>query len=223
MENKFTDYYRIGGIAGMKSGERQYINDIQRSLCVNPKSKLVYYKPGKCAGTSIFRHILQPMGGWIVQKDNPNEWYEWMDNVTDEQIKGYFSFIFVRNPFSRLVSAWNDTLRPEGHTDFKKFVKEKVFEDGIPTQLHFQTQSSLVETPDASVSNLNFIGKVENINADWERMCNLANILYKPMVHVKQKRNEYGHYTEHYDDETIELVSNLYQRDLEVFNYKFGD
>ena len=111
MENRFTDYYRLGGIAGIKYGARQFETDIQRSLCVNPSKKLIYYKPGKAAGTSIFRTILQPMGGWIIQKDNPIEFAEWIDNITDDEIQKYFSFIFVRNPFSRIVSSWNDTDR----------------------------------------------------------------------------------------------------------------
>jgi len=219
MENKFTDYYRIGGVAGIKVGKRQYISDIQRSLCVHPINKWIYYKPGKAAGTSIFRTILQPMGGWIIQKDNPNEFSDWIENVTDDVMEEYFSFIFVRNPFSRLVSAWNDTLRPEGHVDFKRFVKECVFNNGVPTQLHFQAQSSLVEVPDASASNLNFIGKVENMNNDWLKLCSMIKIPYVPMVHVKAKN--YGNYMDYYDDETVELVTKMYQRDLDIFDYKF--
>jgi len=224
MENKFTEYYRQ---------ERQYINDIQRSLAVNPIEKLIYYKPGKCAGTSIFRTILQPMGDWIVKKDDGREFGQWIKDITDEEMDKYFSFIFVRNPFSRLVSAWNDTLRPRGHTDFKKFVKEDVFRGSgyrgrrsyhrdIPTQLHFQTQSGLVEVPDGSKNNLNFIGKVENINDDWEELCSKIHIPHVPMVHAKNKRHEYGNYKDYYDEETIELVSDMYRRDLQIFNYKWS-
>ena len=46
MDNRFTDYYRLGGIAGLKTGKRHFENDIQRSLCVNASRKLIYYKPG---------------------------------------------------------------------------------------------------------------------------------------------------------------------------------
>lgn len=218
MENRFTDYYRLGGIAGIKYGERQFETDIQRSLCVNPSKKLIYYKPGKAAGTSIFRTILQPMGGWIIQKDNPIEFAEWIDNITDDEIQKYFSFIFVRNPFSRIVSSWNDTDRVR-YPKFKDFVKEGAFNDGIPTEIHYQTQSSLIETPDSEVSNINFIGKVENIDEDWKELCSLANIPYVPMVHAKSRN--YEHYTSFYDEETVSIVTEMYQRDLDIFNYKF--
>ena len=119
MENKFTEYYRQ---------ERQYINDIQRSLAVNPIEKLIYYKPGKCAGTSIFRTILQPMGDWIVKIDDEREFGQWIKDITDEEMDKYFSFIFVRNPFSRLVSAWNDISRSY-YPDFKEFVYDGIFDE----------------------------------------------------------------------------------------------
>ena len=139
--NKFTNYYRLGGICGLKTGKKRFENDIQRSLAVHPDKKLILYKPGKCAGTSIFRSILQPMGGWIIQKDNPKEFSSWIENITDDEMDKYFSFIFVRNPFARLVSFWNDTYRST-HPNFKEFVKIKdnIFKDNIPMLLHYQTQ-----------------------------------------------------------------------------------
>lgn len=223
MDNRFTDYYRAGGTQGLTTGKREYINDIQRSLIVNPIQKLVYYKPGKCAGTSIFRHILQPRGGWITQKDNPKEFGQWIDNITDEQIREYFSFIFVRNPFSRLVSFWNDSEHKQTYPEFKDWVKAEgtVFNSDIPTELHCQTQSSLIELPDGSKSNINFIGKVENIDKDWANLCTASNINYEPMVYIKKKNHKF--YTDYYDDETKNIVREYYQRDIQVFDYKFGD
>jgi hypothetical protein len=226
MENKFTDYYRLGGIGGINLGRENFKDvreipwDIQRSLCVNPSKKLIYYKPGKAAGTSIFRVTLQPMGGWIIQKDNPNEFSNWMKNITDEEIDKYFTFIFVRNPFARLVSYWNSTHRAQ---PFKEYVKQKdrIFKDGVPTFLHHQTQSSLVETPDGTKSNLNFIGKVENINDDWYKLCSIINIPPTPLVHHRSGSQPYEYYTSFYDEETIAIVTEMYKRDLEVFDYKF--
>ena len=225
MDNRFTDYYRLGGIAGLKTGKRHFENDIQRSLCVNPSRKLIYYKPGKAAGTSIFRMTLQPMGGWIIQKDNPKEFSQWIETTTDDEMDKYFSFIFVRNPFSRLVSYWNDTERSsqDGSSEFRQFVKRKdnIFKDGVPTALHYQTQSSLVEIPDATKSNLNFVGKVENIDEDWSKLCSTVGIPHKKIG--RHKSRTYEHCTSLYDDESKKIVTDMYQRDLDVFNYKFGE
>ena len=118
MENKYTDYLRL---------KRDYNYDILRSICVNSTSKLIYFKPGKSAGTSIFRRNLQPKGGWIIQKDNPKEFNNWLQNITDKELNSYFKFIFVRNPFSRLISAWNDIDKPY-FPDFGKFIQEGIFD-----------------------------------------------------------------------------------------------
>ena len=226
MDNPFTDYYRIGGIGGIKYGREKYNHlkeipwDIQRSICVNPAKKLIYYKPGKAAGTSIFRVLLQPMGGWIIQKDNPVAFSAWIQNVTDADLSQYFSFIFVRNPFSRLVSVWNDKKNQyKLDKDFKKFVLNEngIFDNEVPRGIHLQRQSSLIETNTGVKCNINFVGKVETINDDWETLCLCAGIPFRPMVHAQARPHE--HYTSFYDTETANKVVEIYKRDFEIFGY----
>ena len=60
---------------------------IQMSICVHPKFQRIYLKPGKVAGTTIFRKALQPMGGWIIQKDNQKEFSDCIDNKTDDELE----------------------------------------------------------------------------------------------------------------------------------------
>tara|TARA_Y100000592_G_C5465782_1_gene316618 strand:+ start:874 stop:1566 length:693 start_codon:yes stop_codon:yes gene_type:complete len=226
MDNKFTDYYRLGGVGGIKIGRNKFKGvkeipwDIQRSICVNPSKKIIYFKPGKAAGTSIFRVLLQPMGGWIIQKDNPQKFYNWMSQITDKEFNSYFKFIFVRNPYDRLVSVWNDKKHVYRLSkNFKDFVmnKNSIFIDQVPKYLHLQTQSSLVETTSGLETNLDFVGKVESINKDWKDLCSCIKIPHKPMVHAQARRHKY--YKLYYDDETVEMVQKLYKRDFEKFNY----
>ena len=220
--NKFTDYYRIGGIGGIKSGNRQFNSDIQRSICVNLDKKLIFYKPGKCAGTSMYRRVLEPRGGWMHQKDYGKKFSDWMDQITDKEWEGYFSFIFVRNPFARLVSCWNTIAR---HIPFKEYVKSGIIVNDVPKILHYQTQCSLLETPDLSYkTNVDFIGKVENIDEDWKKLCSITGISYTPLPRAKSnggRGGTYPNYTTFYDDESREIVEKMYARDLEMFNYKF--
>jgi len=226
MENKFTDYYRIGGIGGMVSGARQFESDIQRSLCVHREKKLIYYKPGKCAGTSLYHGILKPkMGGWITQKENEMEFNNWIANITDKEWESYYSFMFARNPFDRLVSCWNTIGRS---MSFKDFVKSGMFtEEGVPKLLHYQTQISLLEVPDQSYRvDLNALLKVENINNDYKT---LANEIGLPDVDVPVMKSNggrggsYQHYTTFYDYETVSIVEKWYERDLWLLGYEFGN
>jgi len=220
MVNTITDYYRLGGPAGLKFNERQFDSDIQRSICVNPSKKLIYFKPGKAAGTSIFRVILQPMGGWIIQKDNPNQFSKWVNNIADKELDEYYKFIFVRNPYARLVSVWNDKKSEYNlNKNFKDFVmtKDSIFVNSVPRHLHLQSQSSLVETPSGFRTGVNFVGKVETIDEDWQTLCFCADIPYRPMVRAQVRKH--ADYRTYYDNEATERVQNLYSRDFEMFGY----
>jgi|TARA_R110000787_G_scaffold51004_4_gene121107 hypothetical protein len=211
MNNPYTDYLR-------KQSNTE--NFILRSICVHPKLKIIYFKPGKAAGTSIFRKNLQPRGGWVIHKDNPSEFNKWLQNINDKELNNYFKFTFVRNPFSRLVSYWYDTFLSV-YPNFKDLVKEGIFnKKGNPKKLHFQTQSGLFSTPEGNILDLDFIGKVENIDNDWEILCNKINIPFQKLGHYT--KNSYNKYTTYYDKKTIEIVSKWYKKDLEIFNYKFN-
>ena len=98
-------------------------------------------------------------------------------------------------------------------------------------------------------SDLDFVGRFENIQQDFDVICkqldvpliklshknrslslfrrdnNLYQILktIKDSLSVNQKRNTFEKYTEYYDDETIDWISKIYEKDIEVFNYKFGN
>jgi len=213
MNNSYTDHLK------------KQINDntgtsILRSICVHPKLRLIYFKPGKAAGTSIFRKNLQPRGGWIIQKDNPTEFNNWVQNINDKELENYFKFIFVRNPFSRLVSYWHDTFL-SSYPNFKDLIKDGIFDKkGNLKKLHFQTQSGLFTTPGGDTLNLDFIGKVENINNDWEVLCKKINIQYQKLGH--HSKNSHNNYITYYDNETIDIVSEWYKKDLQIFNYKFN-
>ena len=226
MANPFTDYYRAGGIGGLKIGRQAYQGvreipwDIQRSLCVNTEKKIIYFKPGKAAGTSIFRVLLQPMGGWIIQKDNPIKFTNWINNITDDEFNQYYKFIFVRNPYSRLVSVWNDKKTQYNlDPDFKRFVtkRDNIFTNDVPRGLHLQKQSSLIKTPSGITTNLDFIGKVETIDEDWKTFCTTIGIPHRPMVTAQKRIHK--PYREYYDSISADSVYNIYKQDFEIFNY----
>ena len=209
MDNKYCEYLRL---------PRSHEFNILRSICVHPQSKIIYFKPGKVAGTSIFRKVLQPMGGWVIIKDNPLQFNEWLQNITDDELESYFKFIFVRNPFDRLISAWNDISRSY-YPDFKEFVYDGIFdENGNPRKLHYQLQSSLIETPVGYGLGSLFIGKLENLQGDWKELCGILDIPHQ--VLGKHSQSNHEHYTTYYDDETKNMVSQLYKRDFELFDYK---
>ena len=70
-----------------------------------------------------------------------------------------------------------------------------------------------------------FIGKVENLEVDFKLLCKHLNIEYQslPILNKSENANYYSHYSQYYDDETLEIVQNLYEDDIKLLGYGFDD
>lgn len=175
------------------------------------------------------------------------------DHVTygliDEQaFNSYFKFAFVRNPWDRIVSEYKYRRHP-GMRSFKKFLfKAFPIPSWTDEYCHVIPQYDFLYSEDGKLL-VDFVGKFENIDEGYahirkqlglppkklphknrslslfRRDNNLYQILktIKDAMSIEQKRNTFKHYTEYYDAETIEFVEQLYIRDVETFNYSFGD
>jgi chondroitin 4-sulfotransferase 11 len=159
-----------------------------------------------------------------------NKW-DWND---------YFKFTFTRNLFEMEVSQYFyiqrrvdefNTLTEEQQnslpaTDqnsiffYKKWYK-KTFKQWAARDKHAFNLSLSNYICDKEGNNLlNFLGKFENLQEDFNAICDKIGIPRQELPH-KNKSN-HKHYTEYYDDETRQLVAKKYAKDIEQFGYKFG-
>ena len=65
--------------------------------------KVIYIKYPKNGGSTIFRKIIEPQTtrdskNYIHARVKPNEFQEWLDNMTESLLDKYFIFTIVRNP-----------------------------------------------------------------------------------------------------------------------------
>jgi hypothetical protein len=142
----------------------------------------------------------------------------------------YFKFTFVRNPWARFLSAYiylksggtgnRQDLRMSSiinseYNSFKKFTLEAPFLE----YKHFETKFDLLQG--SHDCKLDFIGRFENLQEDFNTICDKIGIPRKQLPHKNKSRHK--HYTEYYDDETKQIVAERFADDIEYFGYEFGE
>jgi hypothetical protein len=169
------------------------------------------------AGGSSIQNIIKKQN-----KDLTGCLHKSVTSYSKEYRNSCFVFSFVRNPHDRLLSAhkyltcgygnegdtnFGKTLSP----DFKYFVKNEL-QDNIDW-LHFRPMISWLN------DDVSFIGRFENLQEDFNIVCKEIGIPKQQLPH--KNKSKHKHYTEYYDDETRQIVAEIYKQDLDLYNYSF--
>jgi hypothetical protein len=138
----------------------------------------------------------------------------------DAVFDAYTKFAFVRNPFERFVSYCAFMARETGHFEqhplqYMKWVirEQKPFE-----HLLFQPQSDIVTDAQGRLE-LDFVGRNEDMQASYDALCDRLGLAHAELG--RMNASKHGAYQDYYDRELVGLVSAHYQRDLDLFDYKF--
>ena len=138
-----------------------------------------------------------------------------------------FKFAFVRNPWDLQVSSWHHLKRErpqlvENIPDFHAFIRWKLDPDR-PYQYHIDTSIELqidyLKDLDGKII-VDFIGRYENLVADYEEACRRIGITPPPLPHKREAKDRTG-FRSYYDDGTAELVAEYFQPDIEALEYSF--
>ena len=138
------------------------------------------------------------------QTDDNDRWQQQF-HVDPEALKDVsnetFVFAFVRNPYSRIISAFKSTCKPV-------------------TQLSDWLLSPITTQSELLSDRVDYVGRYETLDADWEHVCRKIKIrhLKLPIVNasidVDYNWMEYLKTKEHY-----QIVNRLYHEDFVNFNY----
>lgn len=146
-----------------------------------------------------------------------------------------FSFAFVRNPWDRLYSSYlyavndggadggiapNEVYTSSAFSSFERFVTEWLPTiDVSPQDPVFHPQYLYVYCNGELL--VNYIGKVEEFSESLKRVESLSGILIPPLSVNASKTKKKVHYSSCYTRKMVEIVSEVYCKDIDLFNYHF--
>jgi hypothetical protein len=193
--------------------------------CFQPTKSIFIHIP-KAAGTSIARAIY----GMNVGHRKVLDYHA----VSRKEFEQYFSFSFVRNPWDRVVSAYN--FVKQGGTQYVQPLPNPIYQSNI-----FATFESFVTEwlPYADLTKedvvfapqywyvidkkgdiaINFIGKIETLADDIALLEQRLNITIE--IQQLNKSSRVKNYRDYYNEQTQQIVADIYKKDIELFNYRF--
>jgi len=147
--------------------------------------------------------------------------------LPNELFEKLFKFAFVRNPWDLQVSSWHHLRRERPRLvqdipDFASFIRWKL-DPKRPYQYHIDTsierQTDYLKDLDGTIL-VDFIGRYENLQEDYEEACRRIGIKARPLPHKRQAldRKDYRSY---YDDKLALMVMEYFKPDIEEFGYTF--
>lgn len=134
--------------------------------------------------------------------------------------KEYFKFSFVRNPWDKLVSQFHFNRGKFGmeNYSFKDYIR--AFHAGHVVSIRSQSYLPWLVDENGIIA-VDFIGRFENLQNDFDHLCDQIGIENKKLPHKNSTKHE--HYTKYYDKESRRLVAEKYAKDIEYFGYEFGE
>lgn len=185
-------------------------------MLLAPKKKIRYIQIPKNGSQSIMHMMINHL-------DSKENWLDIRTDVPNE--KDYFTFTFVRNPWDRLISAYQDRIhkhwRPQKlqfygykqNMSFKSFIELTCSLGDNNIDHHMRSQCWFTK-----FKPLDFIGKLEK-KEDW-------NYLVREIIGTNDllKRNRTNHqdrFKMFSNSRLKELVEKRYQEDIETFKYEF--
>ena len=136
----------------------------------------------------------------------------------------------MRNPWSRMLSMsqfgiFYGCKIKDGKIDVSKYMQKY---HGIEIDPRSKSKIENIKPIKNAVylnilnEELDFIGRFENLQDDFSKVCSIIKCENKLLYREKNKR-KLKHYTEYYDKETKQLVAEKYARDIEYFGYEFEE
>lgn len=171
----------------------------------------VWFRIYKVASTTIRGHL---------NKNVPDLVHHARKHFPMNYNKG-FKFAFVRNPWARAVSCYfgkvvtknSEAYKECFDKDFEFFIDFINRTDLKKADKHIRLQKCMLP-----LKKLDFIGKLENFENDFEYVCNKIGIPYEKK---HANKSNHKHYSTYYNNRTRKIIAKKYKADIKAFGYQF--
>jgi hypothetical protein len=206
-------------------------HEMIKMFYVSHSYRVVYIRILKAAGTSVLTGFLRLMDSKLKATPLSDEQvdalgYYFVKRELPDSSRDFERFAIVRDPYQRLVSVYLDLFDPaspafsysaywfgilERTMSFKDVVRVI---SKIPTSLlgpHFSPQSNMLK----GLSDV----RLFRLEKDKKELTDFLLRLDIEFQHLNKQKGEYD-YRSYYDRETFDLVSAIYQEDVDRFGYQ---
>ena len=207
-------------------------------MLISESKQFVFVHVQKTAGTSLAQilapHCLQPSRSRLNRIASDLRLVDWRrhhfhrhDSLRRVQsvlpvavYRNMFKFAFVRNPWSRLVSYYEFILRTKDHHRRDKVENLGGFDDFVElfTGNPRRSQWSMLLDRDGKLG-LDFVGRMENLDADINSLCQRLDIEAASIPHRKKSGNLA--WRDYYTPRSADLVRQRWSAEIEAFGYSF--
>jgi chondroitin 4-sulfotransferase 11 len=164
-----------------------------------------------------------------IDKDHYNHYtaMELREVVGARDFENMFKFCFVRNPWDKVVSEfrfriWTYQNELTSDASFAEWVR-LAYVDKDPAY-HDWPKMFLPQlewlTDEKGQVAVDFVGRFENLQSDFDRICDEIKIPRQPLRHENRSRESHS-YRSYYDSDTKAIVDRVFKADIEYFGYEF--
>ena len=187
---------------------------------ISHKYQYIFIHIPKTAGTSIKKHLnsLRPETDYQSPEDplenfghNKLSYYESKYKNTEN----FYKFCFIRNPYDRMVSLYKYAKKyiqlDYSFLDFCNFVNQgQTFTNNILWEEHYEPQSNYIS------DQINFIGRIENLNHDFAKICNDLSIPYQQLAQMNKSNNDITLIC----NDSAKIIEEIYNNDFDFYERK---
>jgi len=213
------------------------VND---KIYINDEHRYIFFRIPKNANSFIIANLLLLQNGsrlslpevdMLKTRQSSIHLLTWKE--AEKKLNTYFTFLVVRNPYSRVASAYLDKIVREkppimkvrnrlglnavAPISFKQFVEYLLIEGALLDDSHWAPQSDLVPLSDYY---FNFVARFETLVDDTAFILQTiyGRSLVTPLAQ-EHATNASSMLVDLYDDDLIDSVHQLYRQDFNRFGY----